>query len=246
MRQMALIDTRSTLENACKAVLLPLKETQKYTDVDEYFNIPTTEMNVDAASFTRLDANIQAEIESVRSKSSDLLSDLLRMAELGLQSFNEERSANQEQTQKLMTAEARTALQSETISNLNEKLAITESKLSSAQQEAKERTDTVSKLDKEVAELRADKKEKTTMLFDLKDELAKTLEQKRVIDLDRQNITARAEKLESQLGASETIVTQRGLTISDLQVAPTLFFSVPVFVHVYVIVYTTTGEMWVL
>jgi chromosome segregation ATPase len=153
------------------------------------------------------------------------------MAELGLQSYNEQRSANQEQMQKLMTAEARNVQQSETISNLNEKLAMTETKLKSSEREAKELMDSLSKLDQQVAQLKADKKEKTTALFDLKDELAKALEQKRVIDLDRQNITARAGKLESQLGESETIVTQRGETISDVQVVLDLSFLLACVVH---------------
>ena len=221
-RQVALVEARHVLEKRCQETSIPLKESQKYTNLDDYFDTPSADVNVDASTFVRLDDATQSELDSLRTKSSDLLSDVLRMAELGLQCYQEQSQLSDAQKQKLMTAESRNEHQSETISDMKEKLAKTEVLLKSSQQEVDELLTSVKKMEKEIVVLKTDKNEKTVTLVDLRDQLAKALEQKGSIQAEKDGLVIRSNALENQLREAELLAAQRGKAISDLQVGPCL------------------------
>ena len=122
---------------------------------------------------------------------------------------------NVEQAQKILTA-ARNQDQSETISQLKERLVVGQTKETYALRETDALTASLKVLEKEHNELKADKNEKTIALVNLKDELAKTLQQKRVIDSDRGGLTARASSLQTQLREAEALASQHAETIPDV------------------------------
>jgi chromosome segregation ATPase len=217
-RQVALVEARHALDIMCQDVNIPSKETQKYTNVDDYFDDPSTDVKMDASTLVRLDGAVQFELDSMRKKSSDLLSDILRMAYSGLQCYKEQNELSGELKRTLMTAQSRNEHQSGFISDMKEKLAKTEVLLKSSQQEEDELLASVSKMEKEIAVLKADKNEKTAMLVDLKDQLAKVLEQKCAIQAEKDGLVARSRTLENQLGEAELVAAQRGTAISEMQV----------------------------
>jgi C-terminal processing protease CtpA/Prc len=218
-RQVALVEARRALNIMCQDVNIPLKETQKYFNVDDYFDDSSTDVQMNASTFVRLDSAVQFELDSMRKKSSDLLSDILKKAYSGLQCYKEQTEFSGELKRKLMTAESRNEHQSGTISDMKEKLAKTEVLLKSSQQEVDELRATVSKMDKDIAVLKADKNEKTAMLVDLKDQLAKVLEHKCAIQAEKDGLVARSRTLENQLGEAELLAAQRGTAISEMQVS---------------------------
>jgi len=66
-----------------------LKQTHKYADINNYFDDPATEINVDDATFTRLSDDTKVEIENVRAKAASLLDDVLHMSEIALLAFKD-------------------------------------------------------------------------------------------------------------------------------------------------------------
>ena len=121
-----------------------------------------------------------------------------------------------------MTAESRNEHQSETISDMKEKLAKTEVLLKSSQQEVDALLTSVKKMEKEIVVHKTDKNEKTVTLVDLRDQLAKALEQKGSIQAEKDGLVIRSNALENQLREAELLAAQRGKAISDLQVGPCL------------------------
>jgi len=219
-RQVPLVNARCSLEQMCHSASPPLKQTHKYGDINDYFDDPATETNVDAATFTRLGDDTKVEIWNVRAKAAGLLDDVLHMSEIALFAFKDCNIVNVEQAQKIWTAEARNQHQSETISQLKERLVVSQTKKTYALRETDALTASLKVLEKDHSELEADKNEKSielVALVDLKDELAKTLQQKRVIDSDRGGLTARTSSLQTQLREAEALASQRTETISGVQ-----------------------------
>jgi C-terminal processing protease CtpA/Prc len=220
-RQRMLVQARSELQQVCERVNIPLEEEPSCEAASLYREDPfwknqTLTFSDDSCiiSFDRT----QTEIVASRLRATNVLSDLMKMAELGLQSYQVQRCSLEDKAQTLMTAEARITHQSENINDLQEKLANTNTTLNQALSESHVRLADLKILEKVTSELRTEKNEKTQAIVDLKQELANALEQKQASISNCNELSKKVGLLDIQLKEAEMIVAQRGEAISHIQV----------------------------